>query len=1644
MNKLIAAFSLLALLIVPQLSLAQSGEGQTNSNCVYISSTPLHPTWYNPYVPQSTDANSGGQVSVLQDFLIGKGMLNYTGALGWYGKLTKDAVIAYQTSKGNIPTTGNVGPLTRDAIAAETGCTQAEIAAATGGQTMGPIAPSCPTGYMYSTTQGTCTVSCTTNPTNVSCTGPANPTGTATSQQTVNNLVIQKLATDFGLSTASITLIDSQPMTWNDGCLGIPPTAAMVYCTQALVPGYKVTLRANYITYIYHTNSTGSSIALYSSGLSVASPSITGSVSGLSANNSVAPGGTVNLNWQATNAPTGSAVGIWIVNAATGAVVEGAIGVAKPLSGNMQWNLPQTGSSVNCADCGGIQSTLPAGSYKAMFKVYTPSNAWLGNTYPPSNPTFPTHLATGYSASFTVSATQVSTTPTVTITSSSANSLNASYTNLPTNSYAVIVNKATGATTVSSGTYLSGSGTFQMNYTLSAGTYAIRILNNSTNALIAESGTFTVGSAATGPTIDPLSPSSGPTGTPITITGSGFSNILNTIYMDYTENGDRWYEIGNVGSSNGTSLRFTLPATYPCPTYRNGSIGCPAPTPITGSHTIAVKNSSGISGTRTFTVAGASQIPSINSIYPPTITAGMPSTVTLQGVRFNSTLMVGLTGPGADTSVNPTSVSADGTSLTFTFPASITSPGTYTIQLYNFGVAAYSTINLNVVSPTTCSYGQVITSSGCSMCPSTSTYSNGTCVPITNSYTCPNGTVVQVALGVPPYLYNETYCTTTVTPTISVTSSSGTTVSGSYANMPANSQMVIVNKGTGALANSGSSSGGAGSGSFTFSNLSLIPGTYAVRIVNYTNYTIGAVLAESKTFSIDYLTVNCPTGQTLVSGACVSLSASIDQSSLTQSQGSFSLTGSAANVTGVAVVLAPANYSAYGYTYAFLSDYNSITGQIPKDGFYLTSSVVSDGRWKVPFSFGVSGSYAVFVFDSSTKRLLTTGTLAINIPQTCLSGQTIVNGVCTTQNFTGYINLNTTTCSIPAEKSSCNVNLTWGVNNYSSATTLIMRDNTTSITSSVIGPVGSNYAVGLPQGTHNFVLKHNNSTVATSANVTASCATGTSWNGTSCATTTTVCPSGQTLSSGSCVNTTNPYTCSTGTVVYIPYNASPSNYSSYCPLIAPSITTTSLPNATVGVSYASTNATLSSSGGSESNRSWFVSSGALPPGVYLNIPTCTSLYCSQPASIGLAGVPTTAGTYSFQVTLNTVGMTVSKQFTIVVNPAPAAALGSYRIYYSGNETSEGGTNNISQADALANCMTNHNNNLGLNMRCTWNGTEIYTYTAPTCPSGQTFISGVCSPATATYMGYRPGNTTPTFTTANVTRESALSMCMTNSGAGIRCTWNGVEIFNNLPAVVTPTITSIDPSSAQGNAKFTIYGTGFSAFNTVFLDYISSTNSGTVVGSYTSAGTTIGAFTLPSGTSAGTHTLTVKNGTGGVSVPKQFTILAAPVVTPPSISVVANGITVKEGMIIDAPGGKASVVWEATGPGTISCTLNGSSFASSGSQNYTGLTPAAYTFACTNSYGTTVLRYSVNVPAVLGISTVCTNLTYNFHRGNESESTVKLQAFLQTKGLLMTASTGFYGDKTVAAVKAYQKSKGLPMTGMVYGMTRAAIKADTCQ
>jgi len=66
----------------------------------------------------SRDASTNGEVTVLQDFLISKGMLGGQ-TTGYYGRLTVNAVKVYQRSIGVSPT-GNVGPLTKSILERET------------------------------------------------------------------------------------------------------------------------------------------------------------------------------------------------------------------------------------------------------------------------------------------------------------------------------------------------------------------------------------------------------------------------------------------------------------------------------------------------------------------------------------------------------------------------------------------------------------------------------------------------------------------------------------------------------------------------------------------------------------------------------------------------------------------------------------------------------------------------------------------------------------------------------------------------------------------------------------------------------------------------------------------------------------------------------------------------------------------------------------------------------------------------------------------------------------------------------------------------------------------------------------------------------------------------------------------------------------------------------------------------------------------------------------------------------------------------------------------------------------------------------------------------------------------------------------
>lgn len=68
------------------------------------------------------------------------------------------------------------------------------------------------------------------------------------------------LAARLGVSPADVEVSEVTPTEWPDGCLGLPKQGE--FCTQALVPGYRVTLNAEGKTYVYRTNEFGTKVRL--------------------------------------------------------------------------------------------------------------------------------------------------------------------------------------------------------------------------------------------------------------------------------------------------------------------------------------------------------------------------------------------------------------------------------------------------------------------------------------------------------------------------------------------------------------------------------------------------------------------------------------------------------------------------------------------------------------------------------------------------------------------------------------------------------------------------------------------------------------------------------------------------------------------------------------------------------------------------------------------------------------------------------------------------------------------------------------------------------------------------------------------------------------------------------------------------------------------------------------------------------------------------------------------------------------------------------------------------------------------------------------------------------------------------------------
>lgn len=105
----------------------------------------------------------------------------------------------------------------------------------------------------------------------------------------------------------------------------------------------------------------------------------------------VSHGATTTISWSTPNAPSNSAVGLWLVDLQSG-LATGLIRGAQSPSGNYEWLIPAANSACPVDSpivCG---ADLIAGrSYSIQASLYTPPDAYLGG-YPPANPITPTYL----------------------------------------------------------------------------------------------------------------------------------------------------------------------------------------------------------------------------------------------------------------------------------------------------------------------------------------------------------------------------------------------------------------------------------------------------------------------------------------------------------------------------------------------------------------------------------------------------------------------------------------------------------------------------------------------------------------------------------------------------------------------------------------------------------------------------------------------------------------------------------------------------------------------------------------------------------------------------------------------------------------------------------------------------------------------------------------------------------------------------------------------------------------------------------------------------------------------------------------------------------------------------------------------------
>jgi large repetitive protein len=278
-----------------------------------------------------------------------------------------------------------------------------------------------------------------------------------------------------------------------------------------------------------------------------------------------------------------------------------------------------------------------------------------------------------------------------------------------------------------------------------------------------------------------------------------------------------------------------------------------------------------------------------------------------------------------------------------------------------------------------------------------------------------------------------------------------------------------------------------------------------------------------------------------------------------------------------------------------------------------------------------------------------------------------------------------------------------------------------------------------------------------------------------------------------------------------------------------SITTTSLPNGTVGAAYS---ATLSAAGGTPP-YTWSLTAGSLPPGLALS------------ASGSISGTPTTAGSYSFTVQAadtaagkasQAFSVSIASSLSITTTSLPSGTVG---VAYSSTLSATGGTPPYTWSLTAGSLPPG----LALSASGSISGTPTtagsYNFTIQASDSGgrkasQAFTVSIASPP---YLSASP--TSLSFGNVVVGSSSTQMVTLTNSTSGVTISQIGVSGAGFSASGLTPPLTL---PAGQSTTFSVIFGPTTSGSVTGSVSVVSSaTNSPTTIalsGTGTTASATV--------------------------------------------------------------------------------------------------------------------------------------------------------------------------------------------------------------